>query len=86
MDVPAARLIPTSYDGERFIRIGSSKENLRKNPEREAALFRVLNYGTPTILNTESRYTDLTFDQLFLYYDMKGIKLRKNTIKKTLNC
>ena len=57
---------------------------MKKHPEREAALFRVLNYGPATILNTASRYDDLTFDQLFLYYDMKGIKLKKTTFKKNL--
>ena len=36
------------------------------------------------ILNIESRYSDLTFEQLFLYYDMKGIKLREETFKKNL--
>ena len=41
--IPAAQSYPTSYKGERYIRIGSSKENLRKYPEREAALFQILN-------------------------------------------
>ncbi len=40
--VPAAMTVPTAYCGERYIRIGSSKENLKKYPEREADLFRVL--------------------------------------------
>lgn len=82
--IPAARVVPTEFDGVRYIRIGSSKENIKKYPEREAALFKVLNYGTPTLLNTESRYDDLSFDQLFLYFEMKGIKLKKSTFKKNL--
>lgn len=82
--IPAARIVPTEFKDVRYIRIGSSKENIRKHPEREAALFRILNYGPSTLLNTESRYDDLSFDQLFLYYEMKGIKLRKNTFKKNL--
>lgn len=84
LTIPAARVIPTSYKGERYIRVGSSKENIKRFPEREAELFRVLNFGIPSLLNTESRYTDLTFDQLFLYYDMKGIKLREDTFKQNL--
>ena len=84
LTIPAARIVPTSFKRERYIRVGSSKVNIRDVPEREAALFRVLNYGPPTMLNTESRYSDLTFDQLFLYYDMKGIKLREDTFKKNL--
>ena len=35
-------------------------------------------------MNTESRFSELTFDQLFLYYDMRGIKLNKNTFKTNL--
>ena len=42
LTVPAARIVPTSYKDERYIRIGSSKEKLKKYPDREAALFRVL--------------------------------------------
>lgn len=82
--IPAARVVPTEFDGVRYIRIGSSKENIKRHPEREAALFSILNYGVPTMLNTESRYSDLSFDQLFLYYETKGIKLKKNTFKKNL--
>ena len=40
--IPAARIVPTSYKGIRFIRIGSSKEKLSKYPDREAALFYIL--------------------------------------------
>lgn len=84
LTIPAARVVPTSFMDERYIRIGSSKEKIKKHLEREAALFRILNFGFPTLLNTESNYTDLTFDQLFLYYDLKGIKLKKDTFKQNL--
>ena len=43
LTIPAARVYPTAYNGERYIRIGSSKEELRRFPEREAALFQILN-------------------------------------------
>ena len=82
--IPAARIVPTEYKGIRYIRVGSSKENIKNHPEREAALFRVLNYGRPSLLNTEARFDDLSFDQLFLYFEMKGIKLNKKTFKKNL--
>ena len=82
--IPAARTVPTEFNGVRYIRIGSSKENVKKYPEREAALFRVLNYGRPSLLNTEARFSDLSFDQLFLYFETKGIKLNKKTFKKNL--
>ena len=84
LTIPAARISPTSYKGERLIRMGSSKVQLKNNPEREAALFRVLNYGPRSLLNTESRFTELTFDQLFLYYKTKGIKLSTRTFKTNL--
>ena len=84
LTIPAARIVPTAYKDERWIRIGSSKERLRKYPDREAALFRVLNSGLPDLLNTESRFAELSFDQLFLYYDMKGIKLNRKTFKQNL--
>ena len=84
LTVPAARISPTSYKGERLIRMGSSKVQLKNYPEREAALFRVLNYGPRSLLNTESRFTELTFDQLFLYYKTKGIKLSTRTFKTNL--
>lgn len=83
--VPAARTAPTAYDGERYIRIGSSKENLRKYPEREAALFGVLRNGKPTIENTPSEYQDLTFEKLLIYYGAKGIRLNPATYKKNLS-
>lgn len=84
LSIPAARIVPTAYKGIRYIRVGSSKENIQKYPEREAALFRVLNFGLPSLLNTPARFGDLTFEQLFLYFEMKGIRLRKNTFKKNL--
>ena len=86
LSIPAARIVPTEFKGIRYIRVGSSKENIKNHPEREAALFRVLNFGIPSLLNTEARFDDLSFDQLFLYFDMKGIKLNKKTFKKILNC
>ena len=82
--IPAAHTIPTAFKGVRYLRIGSSKVNLMKYPEREAALFRVLNFGLPSIENTESEYQDLTFEQLFVYYGVKGITLNRQTFKKNL--
>lgn len=84
LEVPAARTVPTSFDGERFVRIGSSKERLSRYPEREAQLFDVLRHGLPTIDNTESAYQDLTFDRLFTFYAGKGITLREETFRQNL--
>lgn len=67
LTIPAAKMIPISFARERYIRIGSSKENLRKYPEKEAFLFEVLRHGFPTIENTPSEYQELTFEKLLVY-------------------
>ena len=84
MVVPAATKIPTGFEGNRYLRIGSSKVNLNKYPERESNLFYILRVGLPTMCNTESEYQDLTFDKLFVYYASKGVSLNKRTFKKNL--
>lgn len=82
--IPAAKVAPVSFKNERYIRIGSSKENLRKYPEKESYLFEVLRHGFPTIENTPSAYQDLTFEKLLIYYGAKGLKLSPDTFKKNL--
>lgn len=83
--IPAAKIIPTSYKDIRFIRIGSSKENLKKYPEREAFLFSTLTFGLPTITNRTTEYQELSFNQLKSYYASKNINLNENTFKKNLH-
>lgn len=83
--VPAAIKVPTSYDHERWIRIGSSKERLSKYPEREADLWEILKQGLPTMANTASEYQDLSFGKLFSYYALKGHPLREETFKGNLH-
>lgn len=73
--IPAAKSVPTSYAKERYIRIGSSKENLRKYPEKESFLFDVLRHGFPTMENTPSDYQDLTFEKLLFIMVQNGLKL-----------
>ncbi|MCD7725377.1 MAG: putative DNA binding domain-containing protein [Clostridiales bacterium] len=85
LTIPAAKTVPVSYARERYIRIGSSKENLRKYPEKEAFLFEVLRRGFPTIENTPSEYQNLTFEKLLIYYGAKGLKLNPDTFKKNLS-
>lgn len=82
--IPSAKIVPISFDDNRYIRIGSSKENIRKYPEKESFLFEVLRHGFPTIENTPSIYQDLTFEKLIMYYAAKGISLNLNTFKKNL--
>ena len=83
--IDAATNIPTSFNGVRYLRVGSSKVDLRNNPRLEKELFKVLEIGYPTIVNTSSKYQDLSFEKLFMYYGAKGIKLRKETFKKNLH-
>lgn len=82
--IPAAKIVPTAFAEERYIRIGSSKEKLRKYPERESFLFAILREGFPTIENTASEYQDLSFEKLLIYYGAKGIKLNMEQYKKNL--
>lgn len=84
LTIPATKTVPAAFANERYIRIGSSKENLRKYPEKESYLFEVLRHGLPTIENTQSRYQDLTFEKLLIYYGAKGIRLNEDTFKKNL--
>lgn len=84
LEIPAARVAPTSFAGERWIRIGSSKERLSKYPERESQLFDVLRHGLPTVENTHSPYQDLAFSRLFTYYAGRRIELREGTFRKKL--
>ena len=39
--IESANDVPTSFNGERYIRIGSSKASMRDNPKLEKALFKV---------------------------------------------
>lgn len=84
LEIPSAINTPTSFDGIRYIRIGSSKVNVAKYPDREARLFDVLRRKEKTIDSQESEYQELTFERLFTYYAGKGIALNAETFKKNL--
>ena len=84
LTVPAASRIPTSFDKIRYSRIGSSKVNLERHPDREASLFGVLLHGPATTENTEAETQDLSFSRLFTYYAGRGIDLRAKTFAENL--
>ena len=44
----------------------------------------IIRHGYPTIENTEAKYQDLTFKELFGYYASKGIELKQINFKKNL--
>ncbi|BAK47568.1 predicted transcriptional regulator containing an HTH domain [Clostridium sp. SY8519] len=82
--IPAAKEIPTAFREKRYIRIGSSKVNLRDYPKREIQLFKLLDGREETIETIPSKYQELTFSKLFGYYGSKGIVLSKETFVKNL--
>ncbi len=82
--IPAAVEIPTSFKNNRYIRIGSSKCNLKDYPKREIELFKILDKREKTIETIKAKYQDLTFQKLFGYYGSKGIVLNQKTFIKNL--
>ena len=83
--IEAAKDIPTSFNKVRYIRVGSSKDTMENNPTKEKELFKILENGYATIVNTPAPYQELTFEKLFMYYGSKGISLKKETFKKNLH-
>ena len=73
MVIPAATEIPTAFKEKRFLRIGSSKCNMKDYPKREIELFKILDGRTETIETIPAKYQDLTFQKLFGYYGSKSI-------------
>lgn len=82
--IPAAKRVFTEFDKNRFIRIGSSKELLRKYPEREIDLAIILRNGMPTIINTPSKNQNLDFSELKAYYISKGIYINNDSFEENL--
>lgn len=85
LSIPAASRIMTEFDKNRYIRIGSSKELLRKFPEREIDLAVILKNGIPTIVNTPSTRQDLSFSQLKSYYLSKGLSINPDSFEENLS-
>lgn len=84
LTIPAAKRVITEFNKERFIRIGSSKELLRKYPDKEADLWITLRKGMPTIINSESSVQNLSFSELMVYYISKGLPLNKDSLADNL--
>ncbi len=82
--IPAAEEIPTAFKEKRYIRIGSSKANLKDYPKREIQLFKILDGRVETIETLPAKYQELTFSKLFGYYGSKGIVLNERTFEKNL--
>lgn len=82
--IPAAEEIPTAYKEKRYLRIGSSKCNLKDYPKREIQLFKILDGRVETIETLPAKYQELTFSKLFGYFGSKGIVLKESTFVKNL--
>ena len=82
--IPAAKKLPTAFMKKRYIRIGSSKNNLDEYPEWEVRLLKILLSEGETISEKPSEYQDLKFSKLFGYYGSKGIVLKEKTFEKNL--
>lgn len=68
-----------AYIKETYIRIGSSKYNIKDYPKREIELFKILDGRAKTIQKVPAKYQELTFHKLFGYYGSKGIVLNEKT-------
>lgn len=84
LSIPAAKQVPTAFDGIRYYRIGSSKVNLNKYPEIEVKLFEALKQDVTTMENVEAVDQDLTFRKLLLYYADSHLPLNEKTFEKNL--
>lgn len=85
LTIPCARLVPTEFDKEIFIRIGFSKKALRKYPHIEAVLWEKLKKVQDSIVNRESLNQNLSFSKLLVYYSAKGLPLKEGTFKEELS-
>ena len=83
LTIPSSKEIITEFDHERFIRIGSSKERLRKYPKIEAELWAELS-GTNDIANIESRRNNLTFQILKNYLSTHNYHYNDSTFLDNL--
>lgn len=84
LEIPKAKKTPTAFKGERYIRIDSSKANVKKFPEREVDLFYSLR-EEETITTKASQYQRLTFSKLFVFYAARGLILSKDTFEENLD-
>ena len=81
--IPATKDVITEFNHERFIRIGSSKEKLKKFPKYEAELWAELS-GSNDITNIESRRTHLTFQILKNYLSTHNYHYNDSTFEENL--
>ena len=84
LTIPAAEKVPTEFDKERYLRIGSSKVQLRKYPQYEADLWNVLNKGDD-ITQIASHRKNLTFQILKNYLSTHNYHYQESTFESNLH-
>lgn len=82
--VLAAENTPTTFKGERFIRVGAERKNLSDVFDKETLLLQVLKSGFPSVINTPSSWQDFTFERLCVLYSIKGIRMDSKTVGNEL--
>lgn len=94
LSIPAARIVPTEYKEIRYIRIGSSKEKLKRYPDRETELFKILIEKENPTDDWESKISKFKISDIdmsvFKEYLQKAkaagrITFKSNTPKAVLN-
>ena len=84
LTIPAAKEVITEFNRERFIRIGSSKERLRKFPKYEAELWATLS-GSDDITKIPSDRKILTFQILKNYLSVNKYHFNDFTFEDNLH-
>lgn len=69
VEIPAASDVITDYKNVRYIRVGSSKEDIRRFPKIEKKLWKILNGNEFSLKTEESPRQDLTFRVFKIYLD-----------------
>ena len=83
LTIPAAKNNITEFKQERYIRIGSSKELLRKYPNHEAKLWKLLNNEEITIVEKKARRQNLTFEVLKIYLNEHKVSFTNDNFDET---
>lgn len=66
LQIQASLTCPVSFEGNRYIRIGSTTKNLKEYPAKEAALWKLLE---SSCFEDQVALTDLSIDQVLNYID-----------------
>ncbi|MCR4954297.1 MAG: putative DNA binding domain-containing protein [Treponema sp.] len=81
LEIPAATSQPTMFSGERYIRIGSNKKNLKEFPNKERELWKILDTIPFELKNAAENKSE---DEVFVlldysrYYDKLNIPIPRN--------